>query len=55
MAAHSNSIDEADREKAILTFDLSDDELERAAGADGQVVSTIAYCTHFWYYCDLPQ
>ena len=50
----SNSIDEADREESILTFDLSDDELERAAGAEGQVVSTFA-CTHFWYYCDLPQ
>jgi hypothetical protein len=55
MAAHSDSIDEADREKSILTFDLPDDELERAAGADGQVVSTFAYCTHFYYYCDLPQ
>ena len=51
----SNSIDKADREESILTFDLSDDELERAAGAEEQVVSTFAYCTHFWYYCDLPQ
>ena len=51
----SNSIDEADREESILTFDLSDDELDAAAGAEGQVVSTFAYCTHFWYYCDLPQ
>ena len=51
----SNSIDEADREELIFTFDLSDDELERAAGAEGQVVSTFAYCTHVWYYCDLPQ
>jgi hypothetical protein len=51
----SNNIDEADIEESILTFDLSDDELERAAGVEGQVVSTFAYCTHFWYYCDLPQ
>jgi hypothetical protein len=51
----SSNIDEADREESILTFDLSDDELERAAGVEGQVVSTFAYCTHFWYYCDLPQ
>ena len=51
----SNNIDEADIEELILTFDLSDDELERAAGVEGQVVSTFAYCTHFWYYCDLPQ
>lgn len=50
----TNSIDEADKEQSILTFDLSDDELERAAGADGQV-ATFVNCTHLWYYCDMPQ
>jgi hypothetical protein len=55
MAAHSDSIEETDREGSILTFDLSDEELERAAGVEGHRVSTFAYCTHFWQYCDLPQ
>jgi hypothetical protein len=49
----SNHIEE-DGEDSILTFDLSDDALERAAGTDAQV-ATFVYCTHFWYYCDLPQ
>jgi hypothetical protein len=49
-----NRINEAAEEEAILTFDVSDDALERAGGTGGQIV-TLAYCTHVWYYCDLPQ
>jgi hypothetical protein len=42
---------EADEE--ILTFDVPDNALERAAAAsDGQAV-TIGYCTH-WYHCNWP-
>ena len=37
----------------ILTFDLSDDALERAAAVtDGQGI-TIAHCTH-WWHCSWP-
>jgi hypothetical protein len=37
----------------ILTFDVSDDALERvAAVADGKAI-TIGYCTH-WYNCNWP-
>jgi len=45
-----NDITDADEE--ILTFDVPDDALERAAVASGQAV-TIGYCTH-WYYCGWP-
>jgi hypothetical protein len=41
-------------EEAILTFDVSDDALERAGGTEAQSV-TIVYCTHHWYNCDFPQ
>jgi hypothetical protein len=37
----------------ILTFDISDDALERAAAvADGKAI-TVGYCTH-WYNCNWP-
>ena len=40
-------------DEEILTFDVPDDALERAAAAsDGQAV-TIGYCTH-WYHCNWP-
>jgi hypothetical protein len=44
--------DEADGE--ILTFDIPDEALERAAGAEQQA-TTWAHCTHPWYYCPWPQ
>ena len=44
--------DEADGE--ILTFDIPDEALERAAGAEHQA-TTWAHCTHPWYYCPWPQ
>jgi hypothetical protein len=47
------SVETAD-EEAILTFDVSDDALERAGGAGAPSI-TIAYCTHHYYNCDLPQ
>jgi hypothetical protein len=46
--------DDSDRtDTDLLTLDVSDDALERAAAvADAQRI-TIGYCTH-WYTCDWP-
>ena len=38
----------------ILSFDVPDDALERAAGADGRIVTWV-YCTQIWYNCGWPQ
>ena len=43
---------EADEE--ILTSDVPDDVLERAASAE-QNAFTMLYCTNEWYSCGLPQ
>ncbi len=38
----------------ILSFDVADDALERAAAvADGRVI-TVAYCTQDWLSCGWP-
>ena len=37
----------------ILTFDVADEALERAAAVMGGRAMTIAYCTH-WYECGWP-
>jgi hypothetical protein len=37
----------------ILTFDVSDEALERAAAVTEGRAMTIAYCTH-WYECGWP-
>jgi hypothetical protein len=43
----------AELDEDILTFDVPDDALERAAAvADGQSV-TVGYCT-YWYACGWP-
>jgi hypothetical protein len=47
-------IGEAEPDAELLTFDVSDDTLERAAGPEGQA-NTWVYCTHPWYYCPWPQ
>jgi hypothetical protein len=44
----------AEPDEELLTFDVSDDTLERIACAEGRA-STWAYCTHPWYYCPWPQ
>jgi hypothetical protein len=44
-------IRQAERDEEILTFDIPDEALERAASAD-QKVSTWAYCTSAWYWYD---
>jgi hypothetical protein len=48
MVAHA----EADEE--ILSFDVPDEVLERAANAE-QTALTLIYCTNHWYSCDFPQ
>ena len=45
---------EAEGDEEILTFDIPDDALERAASVE-QNAFTIAYCTNPWYNCGLPQ
>ena len=37
----------------ILTFNVEDDALERAAAASARQAVTIGYCTH-WYHCNWP-
>jgi hypothetical protein len=38
----------------ILTFDVPDDALERAACVGGGAALTIAYCTRDWMACGWP-
>jgi hypothetical protein len=45
---------QAESDEEILTFDVSDDALERAASAE-QNAFTLVYCTNPWYNCGLPQ
>ena len=47
-------ISQAERDEEILTFDIPDEALERAASAE-QKAFTVMYCTSPWYNCDLPQ
>ena len=44
----------SDDDETALTFEVSDDEIERAAGSDGQIV-TFVYCTHYWTNCNSPE
>ncbi len=51
MDRHENDLSELDLN--VLTFDLPDEALERAAADhDGQAI-TIGSCTH-WWYCSWP-
>jgi hypothetical protein len=45
---------ELEANEQILTFDIPDEALERAATAEQQGVTWI-YCTHAWHSCDWPQ
>ena len=47
-------ISKAESDEEILTFDVLDDALERAASAE-QNAFTLVYCTNPWYNCGLPQ
>ena len=53
-AVDNNASGLAELDEDILTFDVPDDALERAAAvSDGQAAHTIGYCTH-WYHCNWP-
>ena len=41
-------------DEQVLTSDIPDEVLERAASAE-QNAFTLAYCTNSWYNCGLPQ
>jgi hypothetical protein len=43
-------------DEKILTFDVSDEALERAASTEPRA-STLVYCTNgwYWYDCNWPQ
>ena len=45
---------QAEADQKILTFDVPDEVLERAASAE-QNAFTMLYCTNDWYNCGLPQ
>ena len=47
-------ISQAEADEDVLTFDVSDETLERAASAE-QNAFTMLYCTNDWYNCGLPQ
>jgi hypothetical protein len=52
MDTDASNVVESDAD--ILTFEVPDDALERAAVAIGVQVTTIGVCTH-WYHCSWPQ
>jgi hypothetical protein len=52
-AVDNEVISQAQSDEEILTFDIPDDALERAANAEQAY--TLAYCTHPWYHCPWPQ
>ena len=50
-----NVADRTETEEDMLTFDVSDDALERTAVISQGKALTWAYCTHGWYDCGWPQ
>ena len=48
-------ISQAEADDDVLTFAVSDETLERAAGAEQNAFPTMLYCTNDWYNCGLPQ
>jgi hypothetical protein len=47
-------ISQAEGDEEILTFDIPDDALERAASTE-PTAFTWVHCTNAWYYCGWPQ
>ena len=49
-------VDAVDNDEEILTLDVPDEALERAANAERQAF-TLVYCTngYYWYDCNWPQ
>jgi hypothetical protein len=54
VASLTTQIFESNDDESILTFEVSDDELERTTGTDGQII-TFVYCTHYWTNCNAPE
>jgi hypothetical protein len=50
---HSEIRERDETGEDILTFDVADEALERAAAVTDRRAMTIAYCTH-WYECGWP-
>jgi hypothetical protein len=48
--------DRTESDEKVLTFDVPDEALERAASAERQAVTWV-YCTngYYWYDCNWPQ
>ena len=48
--------DQTESDQKVLSFDVPDEALERAASAERQAV-TFVYCTngYYWYDCNWPQ
>ncbi len=45
----------AEADQDILTFEVPDDALERAAGETNGKITTYVYCTYAWYICTPDQ
>ena len=50
---HSETRERNETGEDILTFDVPDEAVERAAAVTDGPAMTIAYCTH-WYECGWP-
>jgi hypothetical protein len=50
---NSDAFSKAEADERILTFDIPDEALERAATPEQQAF-TLVYCTNPWYNCGLP-
>jgi hypothetical protein len=48
--------DQTEADEKVLTFDVADEALERAASAERQAYTWV-YCTngYYWYDCNWPQ
>ena len=53
-AMNKEMTSQAEADEQILTSDVPDDVLERAASTE-QNALTMLYCTTDWYSCGLPQ
>ena len=51
---NSELVNDARTDEDILTFDVPDAALERAASAERQAFTWV-HCTNSWYYCEWPQ
>jgi hypothetical protein len=49
----NEAITQPEADEEILSFDIPDEALERAANVEQAY--TLAYCTHPWYSCPWPQ